>query len=585
MNIHKRTSDFAQGEDDRGFAASLVNLDAYALQPFEVWEAAVVEAAYKLGLLAGSGYVVPFTAERTWTIALTRRISFQRDLPDHRALFEKCRIEFERGQAEGKQRPANAVHAFPEPDRSLFRSAGSVAKIRASILPEPFFRLVEQQTRNTGLPTNYLVMAWLTACAGLIGTSREISPAPHSWSEPPILWTALVGEPSDMKSPSIDLSQKLVEEIDAELHPINAKKLEEFAQELTRYSAEQKAYEAEIKNAGRTMGSTSEPPIKPKRPALERLLVGNVTPEKLIALFADNPRGLLGIYDELPAFWKTFNTYNQGDGRQLALKAYGGRSGTLDRVKMDEPLLAERCALSILGGVQTDVLNKVIERDENDGFFARFLYVWPSVHPLRLQGKDLRLDPVRNAMRRLRKLDFENERSKVLYLADECRADFESFRIEWLNHARLKGTGLNGWVAKGPGTVLRIALALEFMAWAGEPNAPEPKSVSRESFAKARLLWEDALYYHAERAFGFERTTEADEGARKLALHLAESGEPRVNASEVRERRLPGLRVSAEVQAAFARLVDAGIVFPDANREGGQQPAGAAQAGRGWITL
>jgi hypothetical protein len=239
--------------------------------------------------------------------------------------------------------------------------------------------------------------------------------------------------------------------------------------------------------------------------------------------------------------------------------------------------MAERCVLSVLGSVQTDVLRKVIEKDEDDGFFARFLYVFPSVHPQKLRGAPLDIEPVRKALKRLRSLAFDQASTpRTLYLAEDCLESFDEFRIWAENNSRLKGAGLKGWIAKGPGTVLRLALTLELMKWAGKPGASEPEYVSADSFGSARLLWEDCLYEHAERAFGFEKSTPADQDARKLALYLADSGERIVNASSIRERRcVEGLSRSEPVKAAFARLVDAGVVFPNPKREGG------AETGRG----
>ncbi|WP_152048889.1 DUF3987 domain-containing protein [Aureimonas psammosilenae] len=581
MTLHKRTRDFDHADDDRPFAARVVDLEAFAAHPLTLWRECVVEGAYKLGLLVGAGYSDQFSADRVWRAAISRRGGMHFDVQDMTAMQADCAVQFERGQAEGKRSPKAVQFAFPQPDAGLFQTSRSVPRISAATLTGPFYDLVAQETANTGLPTNYLVLAWITACAGVIGTVRAVSPMPFTYSEPAILWTALVGEPSDKKSPSIDRAHKLVTEIDAELHPENERRQKNYAREKLRYQAEVKAFETAHRDADRAKRPSPTPPDEPDKPVFERLLVSNVTPEKLIALFADNPRGLVGIFDELPAFWKSFNTYAQGDGRQLALKAYGARSGQLDRVKMSEPLIAERCALSVLGGVQTDVLRKVIEGSEDDGFFARFIYVLPSVHPQKLQGSTLPLDPVRLALQRLRALDFDASGEPiVLYLEESCRDEFSAWRTKTENNSRYQGPGMKGWMAKGPGMVLRIALVLELMRWAGRPSADEPEHVSQWAFENARSLWEDALVDQAAAVFGQERSTPADEDARRLAIYLAESGERTVNASTIREgRRVKGLTRSENVKAAFHRLADASIVFPNRQRDGGTE-AGRGSTGR-----
>jgi hypothetical protein len=56
---------------------------------------------------------------------------------------------------------------------------------------------------GAGVAADYVAMTLLTAAAGLIGGKRRVSPAP-AWTEPCVLWTALVGPPSSGKTRAME---------------------------------------------------------------------------------------------------------------------------------------------------------------------------------------------------------------------------------------------------------------------------------------------------------------------------------------------------------------------------------------------
>jgi hypothetical protein len=68
-----------------------------------------------------------------------------------------------------------------------------------------------------GADPSAIAMAALTAVAGTIDAQTFMC-AGEGWWERPILWTALVGQPSTMKSPIVEKAKKPLNHIDQERH-------------------------------------------------------------------------------------------------------------------------------------------------------------------------------------------------------------------------------------------------------------------------------------------------------------------------------------------------------------------------------
>src|SRR5262249_36608505 len=83
------------------------------------------------------------------------------------------------------------------------------------VLPPTLARFVDAEHRAMGADPSAISMAVLTAVAGAINAETRVR-AGEGWLERPILWTALVGQPSTMKSPIIDKAMKPLSRIDHE---------------------------------------------------------------------------------------------------------------------------------------------------------------------------------------------------------------------------------------------------------------------------------------------------------------------------------------------------------------------------------
>jgi hypothetical protein len=307
----------------------------------------------------------------------------------------------------------------------------------------------------------------------------------------------------------------------------------------------------------------------PPKPALERLTITDATVEAVAAVLSDNKRGVLLLRDELSAWAANLKKYGEGD-RAFWIEAFGGRSYTVDRRKLGaKPMFIPHLAVSILGGIQPDRLASLVLQGDDDGLAARFLYTWPQpVPPKRPQG---RLDTARltAAFRRLRSLGFievEPGKSQPVTLPIE-NAAAEEFDA-WRNHHFNDSQHVAGLVAsaygKMPGLAVRLALVLEHLWWAAEPDGtPEPTLVSRKALGTALDLIESYIKPMLLRVAGEAALPERDRDAAVLARAILQKRPEVINARELRrEWRLSGLREPARVDAAIAALVEARWLAP-----------------------
>jgi putative DNA primase/helicase len=118
-------------------------------------------------------------------------------------------------------------------------------------------------------------------------------------------------------------------------------------------------------------------------PVLRRYEVNDSTVPKLGELLAENPNGLLIHRDELVGFFRSMDKEGNEDSRAFYLEAWNGTgSFTFDRIGRGT-VRVESNTISIIGGIQPDLLTSYVREAVRggmgaDGLLQRFqLAVWP----------------------------------------------------------------------------------------------------------------------------------------------------------------------------------------------------------------
>ena len=109
-------------------------------------------------------------------------------------------------------------------------------------------------------------------------------------------------------------------------------------------------------------------------PTKERLIIGDTTTEAAQEAFKTSERGLLGLYDEMSGWFGSMDRYDHGNrnayDRAFWLQAYQGGPYYVDRVQRGSAVL-KNLSLTILGGIQPDLIRKVSKTASDDGLIQR----------------------------------------------------------------------------------------------------------------------------------------------------------------------------------------------------------------------
>jgi hypothetical protein len=154
------------------------------------------------------------------------------------------------------------------------------------ILPAPVKRYVEKTALSMGCDGSAFAMCLLAAASGAISHEFKIRPMQTGdWIERPNIWLAMIGDPSQKKSPM------MLAAIDP-LRVIERDRQREHAGEHAEWKEREKA-RSKAKGDGKDEAWDDEPKAPP------RLLAGDATYEKLARLMSRSPDGMLAHFDEL----------------------------------------------------------------------------------------------------------------------------------------------------------------------------------------------------------------------------------------------------------------------------------------------
>ena len=371
-----------------------------------------------------------------------------------------------------------AAEPWPEPDLSLLdEPRPEVPPFPIAVLPRPWRPWVEHAARGAGAAVDHVALSLLTTAASLIGVDRRIAPAP-SWSEPCILWTALVGPASSGRTPAVETSLRLVRALQAGLDEAHAEAVRQYEADLPARQAEWNAYCAQTLTAGglpRPLAALHPPPVGPRR--LTAIADDAASMAETLPYAAGS---VLLLRDDRAAWFHDMVRTARGEGAgSLWLQAWAG--GACRVAHNGKAVASLDCAaVSILGtlrpGQLAEALGDALAAGD-EGVAARFLFAWPQRPPFQALRAMPALPGLDAAAALARLRDIEGE-DRALPLAGDALAAFDRFRQAHHEEALRHDDPPAAWWGKGPGTVLRLAGVLTFLDWAaradGTPETPTP---------------------------------------------------------------------------------------------------------------
>ena len=262
-----------------------------------------------------------------------------------------------------------------------------------ALLPAPLARYVMDAAHRKVAPPEFVAVSLLVSLGALIGARCGVRPKLlDDWIVVPNLWGAVISPPSKKKSPSMADGIKPLKHLAAKAREKHIKEMVVYQEDLEQHEvmmasakkalqkAADKGDNEGIESAKARIAALKD--AKPKPPILKRYTSNDATIEKLGDLLVDNPQGLLTERDELAGLLTSFDKSGHESDRAFYLEAWSGTDGhEIDRIARGS-LYIPNLALSVLGGIQPERLERYLDgaaKDVgNDGLLARFqLMVWP----------------------------------------------------------------------------------------------------------------------------------------------------------------------------------------------------------------
>ncbi len=346
-------------------------------------------------------------------------------------------------------------------------------------LPGPLADYVVQCAWATNSPQDFVGVPMLGMAAGCLGASRALA-ITRDHVQPATIFAAVVGLPGTGKSPALE---RVIDPLEAAERRFTKLWKDDLA-----------AWKLEA------------PETRGDKPPPRRLLIDDTTTEALMKTMHANQRGLCMVCDELAGLVAGLNQYKDGKGhdRQIYLKIWAAASIRVDRKSNEDglPLVVRRPSLSIVGGIQPDVVESLLvgKRGEkvNDGFLERYLFSWPRDLPaVEEQFREIEDAPLvawHDSIQWLLSLeqgrDHDGIKRPTLVSMDA------SGRAAWIEFTRLHAAELNaenfpdhlrGPWSKLRGYCARLALVLHFLHQACS-SALGPEDVDGDSVRRAAKL-------------------------------------------------------------------------------------------------
>jgi hypothetical protein len=473
------------------------------------------------------------------------------------------------GDAQGRNRgtfktgPARSkAPDWPEPGELGKRAPAPEFPTR--LLPTCLRQWVETQAENMGVPADLLAVPSIVTIAGCIGRKATLRAKRHDWSwvERPCLWAAIIAPKGSLKTPALALAT-------APLRAAEARHRERRNKDLEAWEARQ--------DRGRN-GQIKMKPDDPK-PLEPKLVMTNATIEAMADAMVES-RGLTMVRDELSGWVNNMSRYSKGDDRQFYLECHSGGAYAVDRIVRGRQIVPD-IYLNVVGGIQPKVAKKafqIAEDGADDGFFERFGLIcfpdlpdWQGVRdaPPERDYKDL----VMGACARLADKDWPTVLGdRPMVFEDSAQAAF----LDWYDRHMAERVATkaardradHGFMSKGPGLVLRLAIVIHLFRWScGEFDSAGV--VDLASLKSAVGIFDTHCVPMYGRVCHDFAQVRAQSGAERIAAMIIEKKMDRVRFGDVTKRKWPGLREREDVLKALAALEDIDwLLHPGMGRSG-----------------
>jgi len=493
-------------------------------------------------------------------------------------------------------------------------------EVRADSWPEPI--PFDAPARLPAFPLEALPPAIAAFCSG-VADSRQVSPdlpalvalgvlaaaaarrfrvsIKADYAEPVNLYIAPALESGERKSATFRDGVEPLVEWERELQEREAPRV---AAAREQRSIDEARLEHLHRQAGRTDDPTERAVLTAQAkeiaqdltevPAAPRLMVGDVTPEKLASILAGQ-RGRIALADaESGGVFEILAGRYSGNSRanfDVFLRGHAGDDLRVDR--MDRSEIVRHPALTVIIAPQPAVLRALADEPQfrGRGLLARFLYAFPQSlvgarHFIQSSVQSQVAAAYRDVVRGILSVEPPegDEPGHVLRLSSEALEVWRKYHDETEDRQREGGDlhGIRDWASKSPGAAARIAGLLHLAE-----GFRQGTGIGAETMAAAWAIVRDYLIPHALEAFTMMATDRNVGQARKIASWIVRTGRNRLTIRDAHSN-FRAFGEPADFEASFRVLENRSIIrpAPEEPRTGpGRKPSPAFLVNPGVLKL
>ena len=396
-------------------------------------------------------------------------------------------------------------------------AAHSLPPFPIEALPSALADFVSEVAASVQVPVDLPAMLGLGVLGAAAARTCRVQIG-QTHSEPMNLYVAVFMEPGERKS-------QVMEAMAAPLRAAERDMVTEAMPEIERAHDQQKIGEKRLAHlhdiaakgkpadAEKARTEIAEMRAGPSDvvPATPRLLVDDVTPEKMAELMAEQDGTLVLASAEGGIFGILAGRYSDGKANlDLFLKGHAGEEYRVDRKAGASVFIPSAC-LSLLLAVQPSILTSLADSPDfrGRGLLGRFLYCLPEskIGTRFYQDRPINADARRRyevavkALLNIPRLPESGQRHS-LQIEGEALAGWIEF-ADWVEQQQAEGqdlAGIRDWASKLAGAVARIAGGLHLVENMGR-DCPWNIPISAKTVAAAWAIGE-YLISHAQAAYG-----------------------------------------------------------------------------------
>lgn len=444
----------------------------------------------------------------------------------------------------------------------LWRQEKPPVDMLDGVVPPLLSAFGKDRARSLGVNSDAITAAAVAVVGSLIPATNRLQMYQNrsSWSVLCVLWTALVGDPGSAKSAAVKAALAFAS-------PVNKNWSAAFAKEMADYDRAELAFSARTSKKKKAEELADEGQhsadviVKPSPPKSRSKISNDSTTEAIVTRLAETPEiaPMIQYSDELSGWLGGMDAYRAkgSKDRALWLEAKEGAAYRVDRQGRGS-VEAPNLAVSIIGGIQDDLIARLAPDLETDGLLQRFALV--AIRQLGL-GEDNAEDPAIEAAIPRVALALASLEEGTYRFDPEAAQELwaiKAFKAREMVRPDIP-SGLKTWLAKTDAEFGRYALAFHLIEWAIVAEAiemPPDDFISAQTARKARRYVEEFLYQHAL----FIHSTVLDGGghdheARWIAGYILTRNMERITAREVGRARPRSLgRNRKQLLAVMSRL-------------------------------